>query len=333
MLTEAEALDRILAGIPTPQSELVPLPEAAGRWLTEDVRAGIALPGFDHAAMDGYALHADDCGKAGIALTVCGEQPAGRDLGLHVRPGVVVRIFTGAPLPGATGAVIMQEDVARTGASITVLEAARPGEWIRRAGSDVCAVQLIAARGDRLSPALLGAMAGQGMVSATAGRLPRVAIICTGGELISPGLPLPHHGCLYNSNGPMLASMMNGCAMALPPDTVVDELASLTYLLQTRLMECDAVITVGGASVGEHDLVRPALEAAGMPLEFWRVNVKPGKPFLFSSCGGKVVFGLPGNPVSAFVTAWLFVYQPCGAWLEQRMPHLSGFPPLPVLRW
>ena len=309
MISEREALAAILAAVAPPESETLPLFSAAGRIAARDVHATLPLPGFDNSAMDGWALHESDCGKYGAPLRITGEQPAGADRGLTVGPGEAVRIFTGAPLPAGTAAVVMQEDAARNGDTVTVREAAQRGEFIRRAGSDVCAGQLLVRQGTPLTPQRVGVLAAQGFAMMECGKLPRAAILCTGDELVPPGSPLPHAGALYNSNGPMLAALLQSSRTAAPQsvDTVRDDLDDLTACLRSRLEESDALLIAGGVSVGDHDLVKPALLKLGITPQFWRVAVKPGKPFLFCTSGRKLIFGLPGNPVSAFVTAILFV--------------------------
>ena len=220
-----------------------------------------------------------------------------------------MRIFTGAPLPAGTGAVVMQEDADRVEDRVIILDAARAGEFVRRAGSDLCAGQLIAESGTALTPMHIGVIASQGMERVRCGRQPRAAILCTGEELTAPGQPLPHAGALYNSNGPMLSALLTSSRTAIPAamDTVRDDLREISTVLSRRLEECEVLIIAGGVSVGDHDLVRPALEQLGIAPEFWRVSVKPGKPFLFCKHGDRLIFGLPGNPVSACVTAMLFV--------------------------
>lgn len=309
MISEQEALAAILAAVPAPETEMLPLTSAAGRIVAEDIAATLALPSFDNSAMDGWAIHEADCERTGGRLRIVGEQPAGPECGLAVSPGEAVRIFTGAPLPAGTAAVVMQEDAERMGDSVIINEAARSGEFIRRAGSDVCAGQLLVRKGSPLTPQRIGVLAAQGRVSIPCGKKPRASIICTGGELIAPGTPLPHPGCIYNSNGPMLAALLESSRTALTAnaDTVRDDMNVVTDCLRRRLAESDVLIIAGGVSVGDHDLVKPALEQLGVTPAFWRVSVKPGKPFLFCSAGRKLIFGLPGNPVSAFVTAVLFV--------------------------
>lgn len=309
MISEHEALTRVLADLPVTAVETIPLAAVCGRICADEVRAYLALPGFDNSAMDGWAIHAADCGKESISLRITGEQPAGVGRGLTLRAGEAVRIFTGAPLPTGTGAVVMQEDAEPQGGSVLIREAARNGEFIRRAGSDLCAGQLIAAKGTRITPVHMGLIASQGIESLPCHELPRAAVICTGGELTAAGQSLPHAGALYNSNGPMLSALVASTLTALPvaQDLLPDDMDIITATLRKRLEECDVLILAAGVSVGDHDLVRPALDRLGIRPDFWRVSVKPGKPFLFCRHGHRVIFGLPGNPVSAYVTALLFV--------------------------
>ena len=308
MLDESDALARLFAALPEPQPESVPVAEAAGRFILESPLATVPLPGFDNSAMDGYALHAADCGVTGRLLRLAGEQPAGPDRSLTVAPGAAVRVFTGAPLPAATAAVVMQEDVERAADGIIVREAAAAGEFIRRAGSDLCRGQQLFAAGTRLTAAAAGLAASQGLTTLHCGRRPTVAVLCTGAELVPPGAPLPGPGFLYNSNGPMLAALLGREAAAISHHHAPDEPQALAAALASLLDAADVLVVAGGMSVGEHDLVRPALTSLGVATDFWRVRMKPGKPFLFGrAASGKPVFGLPGNPVSAGVTALLFV--------------------------
>lgn len=309
MISESEALASILTSVPPPEPQVVSLTNAPGRIAARDVFATLPLPGFDNSSMDGWAIHAADCGRTGIPLRITGEQPAGAARGLALNPGEAIRIFTGAPIPANTAAVVMQEDAECQGDTVLIRDAAQPGEFIRRAGSDVCTGQLLIRAGQPLTPARIGVLAAQGLSTVSCGALPRAAIVCTGEELTAPGTPLPHAGALYNSNGPMLAALLQNRAAAAvrTVDTAPDNLSVLTDSLRTRLEENDVLVIAGGVSVGDHDLVKPALQALGIVPQFWRVAIRPGKPFLFCTAGRKLIFGLPGNPVSAFVTAVLFV--------------------------
>jgi molybdopterin molybdotransferase len=258
--------------------------------------------------MDGYALHEADCGLCGT-LRVIGTQPAGVNRGLRVAPGQAVRIFTGAPLPQDTAAVIMQEDC-RTlpGGQVAITEAAGVGEFLRPVGGDLCRGQLILEQGERITARKVALLASQGLTEIGVGQMPKVGILTTGDELCAPGQPL-EPGQIYDSNGLMLAALLYEALPMLEIHTqhAPDDLNAIQTALKHLLGICDTILIVGGVSVGEHDLVKPALQALEVPLEFWRVAVKPGKPFLFAQKGSKTVFGLPGNPVSAAVTSILFV--------------------------
>ena len=309
MLTEFEARTRLLARIDPLNEEPVPLGKSLARFLSRDVRSTIAIPSFDNSQVDGYAVHSSNA-TAGTRLHVVGEHAAGVGQTLAVGAGAALRIFTGAPMPLGADAVVMQEDVTRDGDHIVLNETTTPGEHVRRTGSDLCRGQFIARRGERITPALIGLFASQGLVEVGVHRQPRIGILSTGDELIAPGTALLP-GQIYNSNGPMLAAMLAQLGFA---DVTVrhcaDTLNATTDALNHLMFSSDAVIISGGVSVGDHDHVKPALTALGLVPDFWRVKVKPGKPFLFAWREGSLpasIFGLPGNPVSAFVTFHLFV--------------------------
>ena len=309
MLTEPEALDLVLSRITPLPSERVPITTALGRFASETMLASLPLPGFDNSQVDGYALRAEDA-ALGTELPVTAEQPAGPDLQLELPPSSSIRIFTGAPIPRGANAVIMQEDVTRVGHSITINEPVISGENIRRLGSDLCAGQILMRSGHRHGPAHVGLLASQGIDQVPVHRLPTISILSTGDELIAPGLPLKS-GQLYNSNGPMLVAMLaneglHGATAHHCPDQLDATISCLSSLASVS----DVIIISGGVSVGDHDHIKPALSAIGLEPELWRVKVKPGKPFLFvhrMEPRPLYVFGLPGNPVSAFVTFHLFV--------------------------
>lgn len=309
MLTEAEAREHVLSRITPGQAEEVALSASLGRHAAAQVLATVALPGFDNSQMDGYALRANEA-PAGARLPVAAEQPAGADRLLSVPPGQAVRIFTGAAIPEGADAVIMQEDVTAADGAIVINEAVVPGENIRRTGSDLCRGQKLLRPGQQITPGVIGVLASQGITTVAVHRLPRVAVLSTGDELIAPGLPLKP-GELYNSNGPMITALLNSLGIIEAtahhcPDSLEATITALRSLAETN----DAIIISGGVSVGDHDHVKPALQALDMPPELWRVKVKPGKPFLFvhrTEPQPLYVFGLPGNPVSSFVTYQLFV--------------------------
>lgn len=308
MISETDAVEQILASSSILGNETVPLLKSLGRISASDVRATVSLPSFDNSAMDGYALHADDCISNPSPLKVTGEQPAGERLPLSVKPGECIRIFTGAPIPQGTSAVIMQEDVTREGDTISIQDPASVGEFIRRRGSDLCEGQVILKQGERLTPARIGVLASQGIDSVDVVRKPSVRIISTGSELVQPGAPRTHEGQIYNSNGPLLQALLEQHQLASNVEMLLvkDDMDSLLAALSSEPV-ADVVILVGGVSVGDHDLVKPALIKLGVATDFWRVSIKPGKPFLYGRTPSTQFFGLPGNPVSAFVTAFLFV--------------------------
>lgn len=314
MISEEVALQQILAASDSLGSEQLPLHAACGRFLNTDLLATVPLPGFDNSSMDGYALAARTDAAvthpAGEIYRVVGEQPAGLDLGLSLRAGTseAIRIFTGAPIPKDANAVVMQEDVCAENGSIKLLTEVQQGENIRRRGSDLCEGQKIAASGDPITPQLTSLFASQGIGKIPVGRAARVAILATGSELLPPGETL-RAGNIYESNSIML-EMLTASAGAIPTRLGIagDQPEMLREKLATGL-EYDALIVSGGVSVGKHDLVKETLRELGAELEVWRVAIKPGKPFLFGRRGACRIFGLPGNPVSTFVT-WLIFVRP-----------------------
>ena len=305
VITEDQALARILESVRPLPSRRIPLREAREQFAARDVLARVALPVFDNSAMDGYAVVAGACAE-GKPQHVIGEQPAGIDRGLRIAPGEAVRIFTGAPMPAGADAVVMQEEVRGEGEKIFVNTKVEPGEFIRRRGCDLTEGQKMLEAGARIRPQALALMASQGFAEMEVGGAVRATIVSTGDELVPPGRTLGP-GQIFESNSVLLQALLEKCGVA---DAQVqhcpDDLPSIEAALRKGL-EGDVVIVIGGVSVGARDLVRPALEAVGAETDLWRVLVKPGKPFLFGRAGGCSIFGLPGNPVSAFVTFLLFV--------------------------
>jgi len=292
MLAEVEALP----------AEAVPLGQAIGRVLAEDVAAVRDQPPFAASAMDGWAVRSAD---APGALKIVGESAAGHGYEGRVGAGEVVRIFTGAAVPAGCDAIVVQEDARRDGDTVTVPGAA-PGNAIRPAGGDFKAGAALLSRGDRIDPWRLSLAASAGRAEVSVYGRPRVALLSTGEEIVeAPGVPGPFQ--IYDSGVPALAAMIAGWgATVIRARPVRDELDAVIAAL--RGADADLVVTVGGASVGDHDLVRAAASALGLSLRVESVNVRPGKPTFFGVLGdGRRLLGLPGNPASAFVCAEMFL--------------------------
>ncbi|CAN5530687.1 molybdopterin molybdotransferase MoeA [soil metagenome] len=305
MTSEAEARAAVLAAVTPLPGRFRPLVDSLGQYATREIRAERPLPPFDNSAMDGYAVQSASC-REGAKLRVVAEQPAGADRGLTIRAGEAIRIFTGAPLPGGADAVIMQEDVTRDGERIVAQCNAEPGEFVRRQGGDLALGQKILGAGEPIGAATLGLLASQGLTQVEVGTQPRLAIIATGDELARLG-ETPQPGQIFESNSIMLQALAGraGARVTLV-EHAPDDLERLTEILRAGA-KCDVMIVSGGVSVGDRDLVKPALRALGAEIDLWRVALKPGKPFLFGRTAGCHIFGLPGNPVSAFVTFLKFV--------------------------
>ena len=306
MISEEEARNRILEAVsPTPE-RTVPLSGALGCFSARSVVAGLSLPAFDNSAMDGYAIVASSS-KKGARLQVIGEQPAGVDRQLRISPGEAVRIFTGAPIPAGADAVVMQEDATREGDEIVVNVDVHPGEFIRRRGCDLAEGQKILGRGERIRTTTIALLASQGFADVTVGGQVNAAIVSTGDEVVTPGSKLDQ-GQIYDSNSALLQALAQHCGASVKSaEHCPDHRERLIQAIQRGIKSHILVIT-GGVSVGEHDLVQAALRTLGAKIDIWRVAIKPGKPFLFGEAGGCAVFGLPGNPVSAFVTFLQFVH-------------------------
>lgn len=307
MLEEKEAKRRILDAASPGAVTWIPLELTLDQVLAQEVTGTVDSPPFDNSSMDGYAVRAAEC-KTGDSLQVNAEvQAAGLDRGLSLQAGEAIRIFTGAPMPSGADAVIMQEDVTREGDLIAIVEGVVEGEHIRRRGGDVCAGQKLLERGDIMNPARIALLASQGIPEVAVHGKPLVQIVTTGDELVEPGAPLLP-GEIYNSNSPMLQTAVTRVGGIAAASHAFDDPEELREVLGAALAAADIVVIAGGVSVGEKDYVKEVLEGLGVVTEFWRVKVKPGKPFLFGRHpDGTLVFGLPGNPVSAFVTFHVFV--------------------------
>jgi molybdopterin molybdotransferase len=305
VIGEEEARRQILAKVSPLDKRIVSLAGALDCFVAQDYFARLSLPAFDNSAMDGYAIVASSCKKDG-RLRVIGEQPAGPDRKLRVSDGEAIRIFTGATLPQGTDAIVMQEDVTRHGTDIIVNVDVDAGDFVRRRGCDLAEGQLILARGERIRASTLALLASQGFADVIVGGKATAAVISTGDELVEPGEEL-QPGQIYDSNSVLLNALLLRCGVsAIAMEHCPDDRQSLGDAIK-RGTKNHVLIVSGGVSVGEHDLVKEALCELDAKIEIWRVAVKPGKPFLFGNIGDCFVFGLPGNPVSAFVTFLQFV--------------------------
>ena len=310
MLSVREALTQLLdAASAVDGVERVPTLEGNGRVLAQDMLATIDVPSADNTQMDGYAVRARDCESGSATLRVAQRIPAGT-VGAPLEPGTAARIFTGALIPPGADAVVMQEQCEAVGDSVTVRHAPRVGEWIRRTGEDVSSGSVILPAGTRLRSQELGLAASVGLAELPVRRRVRVAVFFTGDELAMPGEPL-QPGAIYNSNRFTLRGLLENLGCDFTDFGIVpDSLEATRDTLRRAAAGHDLIITSGGVSVGEEDHIKPAVESEGR-LDLWQIAVKPGKPLAFGEVrraeGSSYIIGLPGNPVSSFVTFLLFV--------------------------
>lgn len=315
LISISEARERVLAAITPLGDEDVAIGDALGRVLAQDLLAAGDVPPFPCSAMDGYAVIAQD-GIAPRRLT--GESRAGAPARLRVQPGEAVRISTGAAVPEGATAVVQQEHVEAADSTIVLRSPVAIGEHIRRAGEDMRTGARVLSAGVRLGSVELGAAVAAGQSTLRVVRQPRVSVRCTGDELRAPGEPLGP-GEIHNSNAPMLSALA-ARAGALTDEVLrlPDDPAATRSGLEAALERSDVVLVTGGVSVGPHDHVKPALEALEVREIFWGVALQPGKPTWFGTRGPKLVFGLPGNPVSAVVTFSLFALPALAALQRER---------------
>ena len=305
LISVDEATARILeSGSPVAQSEIIGLEQALGRVLAEDVCSSINVPGYDNSAMDGYAVRSADCAEAGARLSVTQRIPAGQT-GSQLDAGTAARIFTGAPIPPGADAVVMQEHCDTEDDQVIINKQVKVGQHIRRAGEDISQGSVVLKAGHRLRPQELGLLASVGLAEVSVKRKLKVATFFTGDEIVEPGSELGE-GQIYNSNKYTIKGLLQttGCEI-IDLGIVPDTLEATLDVLQKASSQADLVVTSGGVSVGEEDYVRIALEQLG-ELKMWRIAMKPGKPVAFGKVGDALFMGLPGNPVSVFVTFLLF---------------------------
>lgn len=306
MISFDDAQQRLAdAGVPIGTTEKVALTQAAGRILAEIVVATLDLPPADNSAMDGYAIRATDF-QPGVVLPIQERSFAG-DKPQPLTPGHATRLFTGSIMPAGADTVIMQEDTEEADGEVKLLVAPRPGQHVRKRGEDTTTGRELIAAGTLLTAAHLTLLASQGVATVTVFTRLRMGILTTGDELVAPGEPRGE-AQIYNSNGIMLATLATG----LGADVVhvlhaIDTKEDLQRALRTLVADCDLVVSVGGVSVGERDLVKPAIEDLGGTLDLWKVKMKPGKPVALAHIDDTPIVCLPGNPVSAFAVFTLLV--------------------------
>lgn len=321
LLPVAEAQGRLFGqATPIEQAETVPLAEADGRVLAEDLKARLTQPPFHASAMDGYALRQEDAAEPGAILKLIGTSAAGRAFEGRVGKGETVRIFTGAPVPEGADSVLLQEDVVKLpNGEIRSTYPVRPGQHVRPRGQDFAQGETVLAAGTILDFSRLTVAAAMNHDRLAVRRRPRLAILATGDELVAPGRS-PGPAQIVASNTFGIAALARGAgAEVLDLGIVPDDTEAIKAAIdRAKAADVDVLVTLGGASVGDHDLVQATLVSAGMTLDFWRIAMRPGKPLMVGKLDGMHVLGLPGNPVSSLVCGLLF--------LEPLILKLSGLP-------
>jgi molybdopterin molybdotransferase len=320
MISVEEALTRLLAPLTALPAEQVSISEAVGRVLAEDVAARRTQPPFAASAMDGYAVRAVDVEIVPANLRIVAEIPAGAGFGGVLGRGEAARIFTGAPLPEGADTIVIQEDTERDGDTVRVVEGAKRGTYVRRAGLDFSEGDVLLHAGERMTPRHVGLAAAMNRPWLFVHRRPHVGILSTGDEVVMPGEPIGPHQ-IVSSNALALAAFVTACggvpvALGNAPDD-----ADALRRFASGARGVDLLVSTGGVSVGEHDLVRGVLSEDGLAIDFWEIAMRPGKPLMSGSYRGTPMIGLPGNPVSTLVCSLLFV--------KPAIERLSGLPDNP----
>ena len=319
MIPVAEALERLLGGVEPLESETVELHSAGNRVLSAPILAGRTHPPFDASAMDGYAVRAVDVDRVPARLVVIGESAAGRRFAGSLGDGEAVRIFTGAPVPQGADTILIQENAEREGNVVTAIESVAAGRHIRKAGLDFHAGDVLLEAGRRIDPQALALIAAADADRVRVVRRPRVAIIATGDELVQPGASRTDDQIIASNSFGVAQIVRDSGGEAIDFGIVGDDLESIGSALDRAVAETsDVIVTLGGASVGDHDLTAKAFAAKGVDLAFWKIAMRPGKPLMAGRLGRASVLGLPGNPVSAMVCADLF--------LRPLLAALQGLP-------
>ena len=308
LMPVTEALQRVLADAKPLPAEVAPLADALGRVLTEDVSALRTQPPAAVSAMDGYAVRASDLAHSPVKLKLIGEVAAGHPFDGEVGPGEAARIFTGGVMPKGSDTVVIQEVTTSDGKTVTIQKSTAKGRNVRAQGIDFAKGQLLLRKGNRLSDRDLMLAAAMNYPSLRVHRQPKVAVLGTGDELVPPGSNLNPGEVVYSNGFALTALARSEGAAVLDLGIAHDRIKDITTgVRKAREWAADVLVTTGGASVGEHDLVQRALASEGLDLSFWRVALRPGRPMMHGRLGGMQVLGLPGNPVSSYVCAYLFL--------------------------
>jgi molybdopterin molybdotransferase len=318
MISVEEARQRILSAIQVLPAEQVGVAQALGRVLAEDVVARVTQPPAAVSAMDGYAVRASDAGTAPATLAVVGYVPAGGAWDKRLGPGEAVRIFTGAPVPDGADAIVIQEDTEAAGGKVTVKEAARPGQFVRPAGLDFRSGDVGIRAGRRLTARDIGLAAAMNVPWLKVHRRPRVAVLATGDEVVMPGTPIGRSQIVCSNGLSLAASIAAVGGEPIDLGIAADNREALGAMA-AGARGADMLVTTGGASVGEHDLIREVLGEAGLDIDFWTIAMRPGKPLIFGRIHGVPMLGLPGNPVSTLVCSTIF--------LIPALEKMQGLPP------
>ena len=327
MISVDEALGRILAGIHALPSETVALSNAAGRIAAAHIKARLFNPAFDVSAMDGYAVRAEDV-SPGTALRMIGASQAGAGFAGTIGRGECARIFTGAPVPKGADAVIMQEEANAKGDAITFSQKVETGRSIRFRGEDFAEGDTLIQPGSLITPQRLALIAAGNVERVDVFARPHIGLLATGDELVTPGSPVGPDQIVASNSAGLCALFAPHAGAIVDHGIVGDDTERLGIAITEALAaEPDVLMTTGGASVGEHDLVQDVLKANGVDIDFWRIAMRPGKPLMFGRRGKTLVFGLPGNPVSALVTARIFVL-PAVLAMAGRTPPAPMYLPL-----
>jgi molybdopterin molybdotransferase len=325
LLPVDEALRRILANVQLLESETVTLGEAGGRVLAADLHAKRQQPPFAASAMDGYAVRSADVANVPVRLKLAGQSAAGHAFHGSVKTGEAVRIFTGAPVPEGADSVVIQENTVAHDAEVEIVETIVLGRNIRKAGLDFNNGDVLLDAGRQLDSSALALAASADHPQLSVIRRPRVAILATGDELVSPGEPYRPDQIIASNSFGLAEIVRNAGGIAIDLGIAEDSLEALSAALDRAIAaKADILVTLGGASVGDHDLVQPALAARGMELDFWKIALRPGKPLMFGHLQGMRILGLPGNPVSSLICAHIF--------LTPLIRAFMGLPHAPDLR-